>query len=782
MVRSKIPRDFFLRYSQGDAIGALQCVLNDPAVEFDAIAGGDPQSQAILSYADSLAFSNVQGALHTGAFLARFWKAGSPALSFDRSLMEIRGRKEVWEHFLFRAEDPADSPTFRAIRLWTRIESGQMAWEAADNLSQDLQGMTQVDRSLLALQMQFSGIFRSFWKRHPSLYEALGFPDRSHAICRRIPDPASRERLHQECRQIGAGLPVIFMEGFDLDWREMLEPFRNRPALFLFRDAFTLGHCLSIPAITETLHEPAHGLLVLDRYPNTQLKAQPQIQIRQRPLLPAVLWDQRSYLDRLPLFLRALDQTLMSFSEKGGEESYPANWLYQLGLGSYLAQNAHRLGTSRYPYLQIQKILETWNDPHKGRLPQGAEMGPEMPDLLGRLLAELPPAPARRSPSQKRKLRLAHITAQVVDGSHAPSRLIRTLMRNHCRSTFDLSLLITEGFVLRPNEYPMRLGHSAPSTERGSQTLKAFREAGVDVTVADPGIDFRETAQFIAQKISHEEIDVAVFHGPDFIHHAIAALSDVSLKVLFEHGSLPGRSGFDIAVSSAESAESVERLKPLFAAMGTELVRNPHVVDARESWERDPYPLSAFGLPEDALVLTTISNHLEHRLSESMCRAIVEILKRCPKAYYAPMGPTRPDSKVLRFFAGTEVSSRVRFLGTTACPSQCARSMHVYLNEYPFGSGIALLDALAAGCPVVSMHDENGPAQAKYAAIYYGMERMVRTLDPADYVNLACSLLNHPEIHREWRDAAIHCYEKHTDVEGYVRRLEEIVIRGLACR
>jgi len=510
------------------------------------------------------------------------------------------------------------------------------------------------------------------------------------------------------------------------------------------------------------------------------LGAQPHAQFQQRPLRPIVFWDQQPYLDRVPLILEAFEKILQEPEEKRGTESLAANWLYYLGRSAQLALHAHRLGVSRYPYLQARNTLEVWNDPHKGPLPQGAAPGPAAPDFMGSLLAALPPAPTRRCPARQRRLRLAHITTQIVDGSHAPSRLMRTLMRNHDRDRFDLSLLVTEGFVLRPNEYPVRAGHSAPSTERAPKTLRAFREAGVQVAVADAGVDFRDTAQALAKKISEEEIDAAVFHGPDFIHHAIAARCDVPLRVLFEHGSLPGHPGFDIAVASAESAEGVKRLKPRFAAMGTELVRNPHVVDARESWEPDPYPSTVFGLPEDALILTTISNHLEHRLSEAMCLAIVEILRRCPNAYYAPMGPVRKDSRVARFFAGTDVGSRVKFLGTTACPSQCTRSMHVYLNEFPFGGGIALLDALGAGCPIVSMHDENGPAQAKYVGIYYGMDRVVTTLNPADYVNLACALLTDPEMHREWRQAAIRRYEQHADVSSYVRRFEEIVLRGLA--
>jgi glycosyltransferase involved in cell wall biosynthesis len=108
--------------------------------------------------------------------------------------------------------------------------------------------------------------------------------------------------------------------------------------------------------------------------------------------------------------------------------------------------------------------------------------------------------------------------------------------------------------------------------------------------------------------------------------------------------------------------------------------------------------------------------------------------------------------------------------------------MAIYLNEFPFGGGIALLDALSAGLPLVSMHDESGPPQAKYAGAYFGMDRVVRSCRPEEYVDLACRLLENPEMLAEWRAAALAKYEAHTDTKRYVRRFEEIVEEWIAVR
>ena len=90
-------------------------------------------------------------------------------------------------------------------------------------------------------------------------------------------------------------------------------------------------------------------------------------------------------------------------------------------------------------------------------------------------------------------------------------------------------------------EYPTSPWQTTPSTERAARTLAAFRNAGVKVVVADPADDQWMTVRSIARLLSEDEIDVAIFHGPDFIHHAIVALSDVPRAARFARDSMPDR-------------------------------------------------------------------------------------------------------------------------------------------------------------------------------------------------------------------------------------------------
>jgi glycosyltransferase involved in cell wall biosynthesis len=159
-----------------------------------------------------------------------------------------------------------------------------------------------------------------------------------------------------------------------------------------------------------------------------------------------------------------------------------------------------------------------------------------------------------------------------------------------------------------------------------------------------------------------------------------------------------------------------------------------------------------------------------------MCAAIGKILKRCPKAYYAPMGLVKNEDQLREYFKPFGVNDRVIFLGNILNPSQIARSMELYLNEFPFGSGIGILDAMAAGCPVVSMFNAEGPQQGRYGGTYFGLDKVVHTGKIEDYVELACKLVNDKALHTEWSKHAKEQYEKRSDEKKYVKSFEEILL------
>ena len=105
--------------------------------------------------------------------------------------------------------------------------------------------------------------------------------------------------------------------------------------------------------------------------------------------------------------------------------------------------------------------------------------------------------------------------------------------------------------------------------------------------------------------------------------------------------------------------------------------------------------------------------------------------------------------------------------------------MQLYLNEFPLGSGLGILEAMAAGCPVVTMYDVHGPEAGRYGGNYFGIDRAIATCQKKEYVELTCRLLSNPIMYQEWSAHAKSQYEKFSDVRTYVKTFEAIVERAL---
>lgn len=253
----------------------------------------------------------------------------------------------------------------------------------------------------------------------------------------------------------------------------------------------------------------------------------------------------------------------------------------------------------------------------------------------------------------------------------------------------------------------------------------------------------------------------------------MSSSTDVPLRVLFDHGTLPSYPCFDLAILSTD--EAYQQNHRAFQQAGMESCVLNYSVDVREDWKKEPFSRESIGLPETAFIMTTISNHLDNRLTHEMCHSIGKILQRCPQAVYAPIGEVTKKVSWMAIFDQYGVAERVYFLGSLPGPSQYARSMHLYLNEFPFGSGLSLLDAMAAGCPVVSMYDESGPQQARYGATYFGIDYVIKTGKVEDYIELACRLIEDKAFYQQWSEHALEQYEKRVDTERYVNNFEAIL-------
>ncbi|MBS0654497.1 MAG: glycosyltransferase family 4 protein [Verrucomicrobia bacterium] len=553
------------------------------------------------------------------------------------------------------------------------------------------------------------------------------------------------------------GTPLVFLEPASSGLTHFLQTFSGKKALFVFETKMSLCNMLQFPEVVTTLLEPEHAVFIMELYPKDEKI------FEFTSLQPAFVADRPILQSYVPALIQAL-------------QSANSDWLYRVCKRALYALNEQRLGKMRAAALWQKSCDFAWYDPYKTLAPKEASLGPEPQDLFGVRLRELGEGHQKRKVGAKQKLKLAHVVPQLIDGGHAPSKLVDSLIRYHDQERFELFVLSTERLDFHPSEYPIQYVYAGSSIERAPQLLDRWPKEGVQVYVSPGMASYEQTAKNIAAILHEREIDICLFHGPDVINTMCARMCDVPLTALFEHGTPPTHASVDIAITSSD--EALQIYADLYEKLGIKPYAVPYAVDCRASWKREPPTKEELGLPEESFVLTTISNHLEHRLGVEVCEAIAKILQRCPSAVYAPMGKVADPVNLEKFFAKAGVASQVFFLGQKPAPSHYARACKLYLNEFPFGSGLGILDAMAAGCPVVSMYDEHGPQQARYGGVYFGLDKVVRSNSVDDYVELACSLIENPTMYKEWREVALERYRLFSDIRGYVQKIEGILLLG----
>jgi len=639
-------------------------------------------------------------------------------------------------------------------------------------IAEILEKTPQVYRELTAFQIQLTANWQIFKKTHhefvkifPQVYFEM---HPWYPLKYAIPLPSMEETVE---------IPVIFFEPVKKSMQGFLEQLKGRLAIYVFMSRAHFFHMLSIPGFIDSLSDENHLIYITEYYPHEQFKTQYIDLFKNRDLKAVSFFPTKVLKTYEALFMEALYDTVnASFKELNADTS-DGDRLFEIAKRILFFTDLNRLGQESLCALYGLKEIKEWYGIHKGVVPENKLLGPSPDEPIQVLLSDLSKDCRQRKFEGGEKIVLVHIVNQLIDGGHGPTSLIKNLVLNRNSELFDVIVICSEYLQAHKLEYPYKEYVSDSSEKGGVNSIMHMQQSGVQVFSTQEITYYRQDAKNLANTLNQMGIDIAVFHGPDIVNTMAVQMTTAPLRVLFEHGSQARFAGFNLSFASSEDA--VAFYKKNSEQWNMKIKYLGFAVDCKERWEGGPIQRSALGIPEDAFVLTTISSKLDVRLTDEMLHTLGEILKRVPKAWYAPIGSVQNPERIKKIFARYSVEQKLKILGAQDNPSQLARSMHLYINEFPFGSGLGMLDAMAAGCPVISIYAANRPQQARYGGHYMGMDRVITSGKKEDYIDLACELLNNPEKYQEWSQHAQKQYALFSDIPGWVARFEEIVYSEL---
>ena len=369
-----------------------------------------------------------------------------------------------------------------------------------------------------------------------------------------------------------------------------------------------------------------------------------------------------------------------------------------------------------------------------------------------------------------KQTKIAYVVSAIADDD-ASGRAVRSFAKHHDAKRFKLQVYSTEVGVRREKQQFTQTSYTGPSTKRGAQTFDFLNKAKVPTWVAPPDGDVASAARELANQLIKDKVDVVIFDATqaDPIAAVVANWEVARIKI------------------------NLVRRTPLYAAaVNSVIYTDQGRFDAdKEYWQRrdvdakfildgidvedqlGPAPLrSAYGIPEQAVVLATSGPDLDTTIGEEFVETAINILRAHPHAIYLLVGDGDLGWQK-RKFESAGVGKRVGYAGKRKDLPGFLRIADIYLAEFPVSSPTGVLGAMSVGKPVVAMRWGES-AEHSQAAAFAGSECTIAGRDSGAFIERVSKIIRDTAYRQKLGKTMRSRVEQHFGFNQTARHLEQL--------
>jgi predicted O-linked N-acetylglucosamine transferase (SPINDLY family) len=334
-----------------------------------------------------------------------------------------------------------------------------------------------------------------------------------------------------------------------------------------------------------------------------------------------------------------------------------------------------------------------------------------------------------------KQIHVGLIVSNIAD-DEAATRAIASLARHHDVAKIKLHIYSTEAGVRREKQFFAASAWLAGSAKRGIQALELLGQKKIPAWVCPAEGDIVAGAKELANQIIRDRIDVAIFDTTQA--DAIAAVLS-SWEIARAKINLCRRSPMYAPQMSAVTYSDQARLnadKDFWAKRNIEARSIFEGIDIDDVTANAPNR-TAYGIPDNAIVLATAGPDLDRSISESFVETMINVLRSHPQAIYLLVGEADLAWQK-RKFESVGVSKRVGYAGRRKDMPGFLRIADVYVAEFPACASTGLFVALA-GSDAANLAGEEAISGAYDASTF--AERISKLIrEPAQRTKLGKSM------------------------------------------
>jgi glycosyltransferase involved in cell wall biosynthesis len=369
-----------------------------------------------------------------------------------------------------------------------------------------------------------------------------------------------------------------------------------------------------------------------------------------------------------------------------------------------------------------------------------------------------------------KQTKIAMIVSSI--GDDEPSgRMIRSFAREHDSGRFKLQVYSTESAVRREKPAFAQASYLSPSSKRGSATLSELSKQKIPAWLCPAEGDVVFAAKKLAAQLVKDKVDVAIIDASqaDPIAALIAAWETAPVKInLCRRAALYASNVSCITYLDPVRYESDREywqrrgIETKYILEGIDTAAEPGAMPQR----------SAYGIPEQSVVLATASQDLDRSISEEFIETVINILRAHPHAIYLLIGEGELAWQK-RKFESAGIAKRVGYAGKRKDLPGFLRIADLYLSEFPYASGSGALMAMSVERPVVAMKSGDEAEQSQ-AATLVGAEGSITGRDPNAYIERVSKIIREPAYRQKLGKLMRTRVEQHFGFAQTARHIEQL--------